>query len=92
MLINLRLAQAMLVTQQALAFYRSLIMNTVAQTNPSMIEKAEFVDILSGEFTVSKGFGVYAFLSFRDIDDLYNDFQHKAVSAKVFIKFFVRNF
>ncbi len=67
-------------------------MNTIAQPNTSIIEKADFIDILSGEFTVTKGFGVYAFLSFRDIENLYNDFQHKTVPAKVFIKFFVRHF
>ena len=67
-------------------------MNAITQKNPSTLERSDFVDLLSGEFAATKGFGVYAFLSFKDIENLYNDFLDNSMPARVFIKIFLRNF
>lgn len=66
-------------------------MNAITQTNPT-IGRSDFIEILSDEFTGAKGFGVFAYLSFRDIDNLYNLFLANSVSARAFIRGFVRNF
>ncbi len=67
-------------------------MNTSTQPNSNPITKSDFIDLLSGEFTGKKGFGVYAFLSFKDIENLYDNFLGDNMSARVFIKVYVRNF
>ncbi len=70
----------------------SMTMNTNTQPNANSITKSDFIDLLSGEFTGKKGFGVYAFLSFKDIENLYANFLGDSMPASVFIKVYVRNF
>jgi hypothetical protein len=65
-------------------------MNTIYQPL-NHLEQTEFADLLSGEFLINKGFGVYAFLTYEEIEDLYLQFLNKAVSAKTFVKNFVRS-
>ena len=67
-------------------------MNTFTNTQTPNINIADFIDILSDEFTGIKGFGVYAFLSFRDIENLYSIFLVKKVPARTFSRIFVKNF
>ena len=38
------------------------------------IGRGDFIELLAAEFTCAKGFGVYAFLSYSDIDALYHRF------------------
>ncbi len=67
-------------------------MNTITHNPSSIAERANFIDILSDEFTGKKGFGVYAFLSVNDIENLYRHFLGKHMPARDFSRAFVRNF
>ncbi|MDO9105776.1 MAG: hypothetical protein Q7U57_12555 [Methylovulum sp.] len=58
----------------------------------SRIEKTDFTEILSAEFTCAKGFGVYAFMSHNDIEALYHRFLGDTVSATLFVRIFVKRF
>ena len=67
-------------------------MNTSTQTPSLSVERTDFTEILSAEFTCAKGFGVYAFLSCHDIETLYNRFLGDAVPATVFVRLFVKRY
>ncbi|TAL51601.1 MAG: hypothetical protein EPN89_03155 [Methylovulum sp.] len=67
-------------------------MNTSTPTTLPVVERTDFIEILSAEFTCAKGFGVYAFLSFNDIEKLYNRFLGDTVPATVFVRIFVKRF
>ena len=67
-------------------------MITFTNTPISSINIAEFIDILSDEFTGIKGFGVYAFLSFRDIENLYSIFLVNKMPARAISRTFVKNY
>lgn len=62
------------------------------QTQISSLERTDFIEILSAEFTCAKGFGVYAFLSCNDIEKLYHRFLGDTVPATVFVRVFVKKF
>ncbi len=67
-------------------------MNTLATDNTSSMARADFIDILNDEFTTMQGFGIFAFLSFHDIDALYNSFLDSAKPAKTVVKKFVKSY
>lgn len=67
-------------------------MTAIAQNNPARIERSDFIEILSDEFTGEKGFGAYAYLTFQEIEHLYNLFLNNSVPARLFIRLFVRNY
>ena len=67
-------------------------MSTITNSNSASIARSDFIEILSDEFTGRKGFGVYAFLSCRDIENLYTNFLVTTMPARIFIRIFVRNF
>jgi len=67
-------------------------MKTSTQTKSLIVERTDFIEILSAEFTCAKGFGVYAFLSFNDIENLYNRFLGDTVPATVFVRVFVKRY
>lgn len=69
-----------------------LKMNNPTQTDSLIIERTDFIEILSAEFTGAKGYGVYAFLSFNDIERLYHRFLGDTVPAAVFVRIFVKRF
>ncbi len=56
------------------------------------IGRGDFIELLAAEFTCAKGFGVYAFLSYSDIDALYHRFLGERIPATVFIRLFVKRF
>lgn len=64
-------------------------MNT---STPLTIDRGDFIELLAAEFTCAKGFGVYAFLNYSDIEALYNRFLGEAMPATAFIRLFVRHF
>ena len=50
-------------------------MNTPSLFTSSLaIDREVFIDLLAAEFTCAKGFWVYAFLSYSDIDALLSSF------------------
>lgn len=57
-----------------------------------ILERTDFIELLSAEFSSAKGVGVYAFLSFSDIEKLYNQFLGDTMPASVFIRIFVKRF
>ncbi|MCF7988689.1 MAG: hypothetical protein K9L60_14145 [Methylovulum sp.] len=65
-------------------------MNTSTQS--LVMGRGDFIELLTAEFTCAKGFGVYAFLSYSDIDALYHRFLGEAVSPTVFVRLFVKRF
>ena len=65
-------------------------MNT--STQPLIIERGDFIELLTAEFTCAKGFGVYAFLSYNDIDALYHRFLRESIAPTVFVRLFVKRF
>lgn len=65
---------------------------TSSFTSSLAIDREVFIDLLAAEFTCAKGFGVYAFLSYSDIDALYHRFLGETVSATVFVRLFVKRF
>jgi hypothetical protein len=69
-----------------------MVMNTITQANPAWIERSDFIEILSDEFTGEKGFGAYAYLTFQEIEHLYSSFLNNTVPARAFIRVFVRNY
>ncbi|MDO8845192.1 MAG: hypothetical protein Q7U98_19040 [Methylicorpusculum sp.] len=56
------------------------------------VEWSDFIESLNAEFFSTKGYGVYAFLSFDHIKLLYDQLLGNPVPVKAFIKVFVRNF
>lgn len=67
-------------------------MKTSSQSYQPGLGLVEFIELLSAEFTCAKGFGVYAFLSFRDIETLYRRFLNDMVPATVFVRVYVKRF
>lgn len=67
-------------------------MNAIASTQSTAIERADFIEILNDEFTVAQGFGTYAYLSYGDIDALYQQFLHNTKPARAYIRIFVKQF
>lgn len=67
-------------------------MNTSTPSYSVRVERADFIEILTAEFTCAKGFGVYAFLAYSDIEALYNRFLGESVPATVFVRLFVKRF
>lgn len=58
----------------------------------TVMERTEFIESLNDEFTSKQGFGIYAFLSFSEIDDLYHVAIVNSQPPKVVIKMFVRHY
>lgn len=54
--------------------------------------RLEFIDTLSQEFFLVKGYGVYAYLSTIDVIRLFERFLARGLSAKAFAKEYVRSF
>ena len=67
------------------------LLETVMNTLKSTMERAEFIDLLSAEFTHTKGFGVYAFLSFNEIESAYHRFLNSPERPSVFVRLFVKS-
>lgn len=59
---------------------------------PTVMERSEFIESLNDEFTSKQGFGIYAFLSFSEIDDLYHLAIVSTEAPKVAIKMFVKHY
>ncbi len=66
-------------------------MKSIAQ-QPTVMERTEFIESLNDEFTSKQGFGIFAFLSFSEIDELYHVALANNQPAKVTIKMFVRQY
>lgn len=58
----------------------------------SGVERMEFIEALSQEFLMVKGYGVYAHLSTSDVIRLFEQFQSSGIPAKNFAKDYVRSF
>lgn len=67
-------------------------MNTTSIQRLGTVEKTDFIEILSAEFTCAKGFGVYAFLTWSDIERLYHRFLNETIPATVFVRLYVKRF
>ena len=67
-------------------------MKTVTHPHPAGLERADFIDLLSAEFTYAKGFGVYAYLTYHDIDTAYHRFLGDGLPPTVFVRLFVKRF
>lgn len=67
-------------------------MNTSMKTQSLILERTDFIELLSAEFSFAKGVGVYAFLSFSDIEKLYNQFLGDTVPVTIFVRVFVKRF
>ena len=67
-------------------------MSTYTESQVTGLERFEFIELLSAEFKCAKGFGVYAFLSYPDIETLYHRFLNEHLPATVFVRLFVKRF
>lgn len=55
-------------------------------------ERMEFIEVLSQEFLMVKGYGVYAHLSTIDVIRLFEQFQTQGIPPKNFAKEYVKSF
>jgi hypothetical protein len=55
-------------------------------------QRLEFIETLSEEFLMVKGYGVYAHLSTSDVIRLFEQFLSRGISPKAFAKEYVRSF
>lgn len=55
-------------------------------------DRMEFIEALSQEFLMVKGYGVYAHLSTMDVIRLFEQFQLSGISSRNFAKEYVRSF
>lgn len=62
-------------------------MNTLKTT----MDRAEFIELLSAEFTHTKGYGVYAFLSFSEIENAYHHYLNSPERPNVFVRLYVKS-
>lgn len=51
-----------------------------------------FIEILSDEFTAKTGFGVYAHITFSDIDHAYQQYQQRNAPMRLFAREYVRSY
>lgn len=64
-------------------------MNT-HQNNDINVARLAFIETLSDEFITNYGYGVYAFLSPPDINNLFNQYLKHGQSLRLFAKSYVK--
>lgn len=55
-------------------------------------DRMEFIEVLSQEFLMAKGYGVYAHLSTSDVIRLFEQFQTQGIPPENFAKEYVKTF
>jgi hypothetical protein len=59
--------------------------------NTANKERLEFISYLREAFLTSKGYGIYAYLSPIDVNDLFDKYSKMNISAKEFTKKYVNS-
>ena len=65
-------------------------MNSHNNKRTLKISLSDFITVLGDESVSATGYGVYAHLSFSDIDQLFIQFQGQSVSVREFSKKYIR--
>jgi hypothetical protein len=73
-------------------YLKRSVMNKIETTKTTSTDRMEFIEALSQEFLMVKGYGVYAHLSSSDVIRLFEQFRVRDIPLRAFIKEYVRSF